>query len=379
MPQSTSARFLAVAVTATIASSGAALGQEEIISGLSFPIGLDQVCPGQVWLSELGVPANPKAPGQGRISMVSREPSGWTAIPFVTDMAVAFNSMGEPAGTHHVSLTYDGRLLVATGGPNIPAFPYLGSVLIYNISFGSVADGPYPTDGACMEAAIPIFPFVIESGFGDSNAYSVAEVEGELWVVDSGANAVIRVADNGDLSVLATLPNIMNPEGTVPPMSQAVPTRILADGFGGAVLVQLSGYPFVPGNASVLRLASDGTLTTVATGLTTLVDAAIAEDGSVLALSIGSFDPATGQPAPNTGVLYRVRQNGTFEPLLENLNVPTAVEIVGQDVWTTEFLNGRIVRHADVAPARCPGDLNGDGKVDGKDLTILLATWGMCP
>lgn len=379
MPRSLPTRLAAIAATATFASSVVAGDPEVILSGLNLPIGLDQVCPGQVWLSELGVPASPKAPGQGRISLVSREAKGWTAIPFIIDMAVAFNSFGEPSGTHHVSLGAGGSLYVATGGPNIPDFPYLGSVLKYDISFGSVASGPHQTGGAPLMQQIPIFPFVFEAGFNDSNVYSVAEVGNELWVVDSGANAVIRVAADGTLSVLATLPDIMNPEGTVPPMSQAVPTRILPDGVGGAVLVQLSGFPFVPGNASVYRIAADGTVSTIVTGLSTLVDAAIAEDGSILVVSIGTFDPATGQPAPNTGVLHRVRQNGTSETILENLDVPTAVEVVGRDIWTTEFLAGRIVRHPDLAPARCPGDIDGDGEVGPKDLAMMLAMWGLCP
>jgi hypothetical protein len=379
MPRSFPTRLAAIAATATFASSVVAGDPEEILSGLTLPIGLDQVCPGQVWLSELGVPADPSDPGMGRVSLMSRESSGWTAFPFITDMAVAFNSMGEPSGTHHVSLETDGTLLVATGGPTLEQFPYLGSVLRYDISFGRVAAGPYPTNGAALIEAIPIFPFVIGAGFPDSNVYSVAHVDDELWVVDSGANAVIRRAADGELSVLATLPNIPNPKGTTPPTSQAVPTRILPDGVGGAILVQLTGFPFVPGNSSVFRLSSDGTLETMATGLTTIVDAAIAEDGSVLCVSIGSFDPATGQPAPNTGVLYRVRQNGTTSMLLEGLNVPSALEIVGRDVWTTEFIAGRVVSHADIAPARCPGDLDGDGEVGPQDLAMILAMWGLCP
>ena len=27
----------------------------------------------------------------------------------------------------------------------------------------------------------------------------------------------------------------------------------------------------------------------------------------------------------------------------------------------------------------CPGDINGDGVVDGADLAVLLAGWGQCP
>jgi inosine-uridine nucleoside N-ribohydrolase len=30
-------------------------------------------------------------------------------------------------------------------------------------------------------------------------------------------------------------------------------------------------------------------------------------------------------------------------------------------------------------PARCPGDLNGDGRVDGADLGLMIAMWGACP
>jgi hypothetical protein len=30
-------------------------------------------------------------------------------------------------------------------------------------------------------------------------------------------------------------------------------------------------------------------------------------------------------------------------------------------------------------PTDCPADLNGDGVVDGSDLLILLGNWGLCP
>ena len=30
-------------------------------------------------------------------------------------------------------------------------------------------------------------------------------------------------------------------------------------------------------------------------------------------------------------------------------------------------------------PLPCSGDINGDGIVDGADLSALLATWGVCP
>ena len=32
-----------------------------------------------------------------------------------------------------------------------------------------------------------------------------------------------------------------------------------------------------------------------------------------------------------------------------------------------------------ICPPSCPGDITGDGKVDGEDLTLLLGDWGPCP
>ena len=33
----------------------------------------------------------------------------------------------------------------------------------------------------------------------------------------------------------------------------------------------------------------------------------------------------------------------------------------------------------DDCPATCPGDINGDGIVNGADLSLLLGAWGICP
>ena len=33
----------------------------------------------------------------------------------------------------------------------------------------------------------------------------------------------------------------------------------------------------------------------------------------------------------------------------------------------------------DDCPSSCPGDVNGDGVVDGADLGTLIGAWGLCP
>jgi hypothetical protein len=59
--------------------------------------------------------------------------------------------------------------------------------------------------------------------------------------------------------------------------------------------------------------------------------------------------------------------------------MPTSVEVVGDDVFVCEFVPGTVTKYAGVAPQPCVGDINGDGRVDGADLGLVIATWGLCP
>ena len=356
--------------------------EEVIVSGLVLPIGLEADAGGRLWVSEMGVgPKGPAAPGVGRVSMLASNLDGsFTLVPLIENIQIAFNSLGEPSGAQHISFAPDGSLLLATGGPNVSkVYPYLGSVLRFDPTYSVLAAGPYEVDGAALIEAIPVFPFVRQvANFPDSNTYSAIEMDGVLWIVDAGANAVISY-DGVDYSVLAEFPNTVNPKGTTPPTSQAVPTRIVPDGDGGAYLVQLTGFPFVDGAASIFRLSADGTYTTVATGLKTLVDIDVAADGSLLVCSAGDFDPATGQPTPGTGSVIRVRQDGSFDTFIGGLWLPTGVEVIGDDVYVCQFVPGTVTRYSGIAPQSCIGDLNGDGRVDAGDIGLLVAAWGLCP
>ena len=356
-----------------------------IAEGLVLPIGIEADPNDQIWVSEMGAPSPtdpPGTPGVGRVSMLAANLDGsYTQVPLVENIQVAFNAMMEPAGAHHISFAPDGSLLLATGGPNVPsAYPYLGSVLRYDPTYTVLSAGPYAVDGAALIGQVPVFPFVRQdAGYPDSNTYSAIQIGTEMWIVDAGANAVIRYDTVSEsYSVLAELPNKTNPKGTTPPFSQAVPTRIIADGMGGAYLVELTGFPFIAGNANVFQLAADGTVTTIATGLQTLLDVALASDGSLLVSSGGDFDPDTGLPAMGAGSVMRVRQDGSTTTLIGGLWIPSGLEVIGDDVYVAQMLYGTVTRYSGIAPQSCVGDLNGDGRVDGGDMGILLAAWGLC-
>ena len=372
-----------------VSTTASALGgdpSEVIASGLVLPIGVEVDPNNNIWVSEMGAPGPtdpPGTPGAGRVSMLAANLDGtFTPVPLIENIQVAFNAMMEPAGAHHISFAPDGSLLLATGGPNVPSvYPYLGSVLRYDPTHSVLAAGPYAVDGAALIEQVPIFPFVRQdAGYPDSNTYSAIQIGTEMWIVDAGANAVIRydtVSEN--YSVLAELPDKSNPKGTTPPFSQAVPTRIIADGTGGAYLVELTGFPFVAGNADVLQLSADGTLTTIATGLQTLLDVALASDGSLLVSSGGDFDPDSGLPAMGAGSVIRVRQDGSTSTLIDGLWIPCGLEILGDDVYVAQMLYGTVTRYSGIAPQSCVGDLNQDGRVDGIDLGMLITVWGGCP
>ena len=56
------------------------------------------------------------------------------------------------------------------------------------------------------------------------------------------------------------------------------------------------------------------------------------------------------------------------------------------DEETAQQIDGLLVMHLGdnhiskhAPPSGCSSDLNGDGVIDGADLTLLLGTWGLCP
>ncbi len=61
-----------------------------------------------------------------------------------------------------------------------------------------------------------------------------------------------------------------------------VPTGLAWAPDGGLYVSLLSGGPFIPGTSSLMHVAMDGTVTTVASGLTMLGDVTVAPDGSVV-------------------------------------------------------------------------------------------------
>ena len=371
-----------LALTSILGVGGAALaGDQDVWDGLNTPIGVEFDGNGNIWFTEMGV-QGPNNPGNGKINYLSPMlDDTYVKNTFVEGVAVAFNGMGEPTGALQLAFDTDGSLLLATGGPNIPPFPALGSILRYDPMEAVRCAGPYDVLASpALMQQIPVFPFVVGSGYSDSNTYAVAPAgDGDLYIVDSGANALLRWDASADqLSVVVDFPAVENPKGSVPGISQAVPTQVIADGEGGAIVVQLVGFPFADGVASIFQVSAAGDLTTIFTGFQTLIDVEMAADGSLLVTSAGSFDLKIGNFAPGEGKILRVAQDGTVSTVAEGLWCPSGLAIVGEDLWVAQPFAGTLTRFRGLAPQPCPGDLNHDGQVNGADIGLMIGLWGPC-
>jgi hypothetical protein len=152
----------------------------------------------------------------------------------------------------------------------------------------------------------------------DAAGYSmvVDPASGTLWVGDPNSGQIISVAADGTIARVADLS-----------AGHPVPTRLALDPNGGVYIGTLTAFPFTDGTAGVLHVAPDGTVTTVWTGLTMVVDVAVGADGSLYALQMSTGNTPESPFNPMTGQLVRQTGPDTHEVVVGGLLFPIAMEI----------------------------------------------------
>jgi hypothetical protein len=168
----------------------------------------------------------------------------------------------------------------------------------------------------------------------ESNPNSV-DAHGKVVVADAGGNDILAVKD-GAISLLALLPFGTAPApampGAPPPPPGAtipvdpVPTSVVRAPDGSLYVGQLTGFPFVPGAASVFRIPPcGGTPKVVASGFTLITDIALGKDGSLYVVEFSTKSILAG-PAP--GALIKVAPDGTRTELAAGrLVTPTGITL----------------------------------------------------
>ena len=329
--------LLVVVSLAALAGAQApqAVQYDVVATGLFSPRHLDFTAEGVLYVAEAGRGGDTCA-GEGE----ARRCIGATGAITVVDgedqshladdlPSIALEDGSDTTGPHDVAWDADGNLMVILGlGMNPdnrdPAGPFgpLVENMGHLVQVG--ADGSWASeiDVAAYEAtANP------DGGEIDSNPYAVERITGGYLVADAGANALLKVADDGAITTAAVFPPRMVEfppgSGNMIPM-QAVPTSVDVGPDGAYYVGQLTGFPFPAGGANVYRVEEGEEPEVYASGFTNIVDLAFAEDGTLYVVEITSNGLLSGDP---NGSLIRVEDDGSQTVMADNLFMPGGVAI----------------------------------------------------
>jgi hypothetical protein len=208
----------------------------------------------------------------------------------------------------------NGRLIVGLGGvpadrgqcgPGSEHFGWL---------FRLEADGDAsPRDDVAIHeaAANP------DGGDIDSNPYGLFKTGEGSVVADAGGNSLVHVSPKGETTTLAVFPSRSTGRDT-----DSVPTTVVEGPDGALYVGELTGFPFPVGGANVYRVVPPAAPQVFLTGFTMIIDIEFGRDGSLYVLQF-SDNPLAEAP----GSLVRVAPNGTRTTVWSGLIAPGGVAL----------------------------------------------------
>jgi sugar lactone lactonase YvrE len=269
---------------------------------------------------------------QGAIGEVSRvDPITGAVTPFATGlpMQTPLGVGGAMDVVFHGGTAY--VLVTAVDDPffDIIGLPRTGAVNgLYRI------DGPTShtvvADIGAYNLAHPRGPD-IQVLFGTGILYALETFRGDILVSDGHLNRVLKIGRSGGIEVFKEFGNI-------------VPTGL--ETHGNTLLMAEAGpTPHLPADGKVAAIdAGSGAVAEVASGARLAVDVELGLGQTLFVLSQGFWDDQNpnnmdGSPAdPGTGALFRVDGDGGVTELVDGLNIPTSMELVGNTAYVVTLL-----------------------------------------
>jgi len=160
----------------------------------------------------------------------------------------------------------------------------------------------------------------------ESDPFNVLAEPGRELVIDSGANRLLSVRANGQISTIATFPSRVDGRST-----DSVPTSVVLGPDGAYYVSELTGIPSKNNIANIYRLVEGQAPEVFLSGFTQTIDLAFDSMGNLYVLE--HFYTGVGQNPNSSGKLKRVELNGCptqanlcpRTTILQNLPTPTAI------------------------------------------------------
>lgn len=298
-----------------------------VTSGLQGLMGIETDSQGNLWVTESGTDT-PDAQGDthndnGKVILITPDGNHYDAIINLSSYTNVHS--GELQGTVHI-LRDGGTLYVLSGD-----YLYRADISDFHPGDESIDATTLPKEDVASAISQISSPNNPEE---DSHPYNLCKgPDGDLYITDSGANAILHRVGENNYSILAEIPAIENP--SFPdfggPEVQSVPTSISYDG-QAFLVTTLTGFPFPQGKAVIYKVSLSGDVSVYQDEFTMLVDQAEGSNGKRLVVQFAaSFNPAAGY-APNSGALILV-DGSTQTILVDSLNQPVGIKQVNANEW----------------------------------------------
>jgi hypothetical protein len=319
---------LAAALAATVLAAAAPASKRAtatvVMSGLENPRGLAFGAKGALYVTEAGrggtgpcVPLRGQPNCYGATGAISRLWNG-KQERIVTGLPSLISGTGEVTGPQDVVVANGGGLDVTIGLGMDPALrgalgaagPSLGNLVHVRYGKFSVLADVSGYERSHNPAGGPI----------DTNPFGLLALSDGGWLVaDAGGNDLLRVGADYSISTVATFPS--RPQRP----TDSVPTAV-ATGPGGSYYVgELTGVPFAPGSAQIYRVTPGSAPQVYLSGFTTIIGLGVDSAGNLWVLEHASTIGLSGP-----GILLKIAPDGTRTTVLGDLTRPSAV-VLGPD------------------------------------------------